>query len=80
MDVLPQRFMEKQGFRSLQVVQLLQEGFQLVFKQLVEHLRGFVLGQRCQLLDALGEEPQLLQDLLQNLDILIVNWFLEQVI
>mmetsp|Transcript_10355 Transcript_10355/g.15908 ORF Transcript_10355/g.15908 Transcript_10355/m.15908 type:complete len:227 (-) Transcript_10355:698-1378(-) len=79
-DVVAQALVEEQGFRILELVEVLQQRFNLGLKQVVEGLgliRLFDLGQ---LLHALSEEPELLQDFLEHLYVLVVDWLVQQVI
>jgi hypothetical protein len=61
---------------------VLQQGLQLALENLVEvtSIVGWQVGDLAQLLHTLSEEPQFLEQLLKDLDVLIVDWLMEEVV
>ena len=81
-DVVTQGLVEQKGLRDLEVVEVLEEGFELVLENFVE-LMGHVSVDFCaftELLDALREESELFEELLEDLDVLVLYWLVEEVV
>ena len=60
---------------------MFQQGLQLIFKNFMKSLSFWIIKIAfAQLFYALDEEVQLLKDLFKYLNILIINWFMEQIV
>lgn len=82
MDVLCETLVEKECLAHLKVIQMLQQCFQLSLKHSMEMLDLITQGVShfSELLDALDEELQFLEQLFQNLNVLVVDGLMQQVV
>lgn len=80
-NVVAKVLVEQKSFRHLKVVQVLQESLQLIFEYRVELLSPLILQVHfAQLFDAVDEEFQFFEKMVQHLDVLVVYRLVQQVV